>query len=147
MKKILIVEDDRDIIELVRYNLEKENFRVQAVEDGVTGLTQIRKSRPDMIILDLMLPRLSGLEICREIRQDSSLPRIPIIMLTARADEADRVVGLETGADDYVPKPFSPRELVARVKAPPTYRSIGIQAFSFAGSTSAAPFFGSMNRK
>lgn len=117
MKKILIVEDDRDIIELVRYNLEKENYRVQAVEDGVTGLTQIRKTRPDMIILDLMLPRLSGLEICREIRQDSSLPRIPIIMLTARADESDRVVGLEMGADDYVPKPFSPRELVARVKA------------------------------
>jgi two-component system alkaline phosphatase synthesis response regulator PhoP len=117
MKKIIIVEDDRDIVELVRYNLEKENYRVQAVEDGVTGLTQIRKTRPDMVILDLMLPRLSGLEICRELRQDPNLPRIPIIMLTARADEADRVVGLEMGADDYVPKPFSPRELVARVKA------------------------------
>ena len=117
MKKIMIVEDDRDIIELVRYNLEKENFRVQSVEDGVSGLTQIRKTRPDMVILDLMLPRLSGLEICRELRQDVSLPRIPIIMLTARGDESDRVAGLEMGADDYVPKPFSPRELVARVRA------------------------------
>jgi two-component system, OmpR family, alkaline phosphatase synthesis response regulator PhoP len=117
MKKILIVEDDKDIIELVRYNLEKENFRVIHAQDGVLGLTQIRKTRPDLIILDLMLPRLSGLEICREVRKDPSLSRIPIIMLTARGDEADRVVGLEMGADDYVPKPFSPRELVARVRA------------------------------
>ena len=117
MKKILIVEDDKDIIELVRYNFEKENFRVIHAEDGVLGLTQIRKTRPDLIILDLMLPRLSGLEICREVRKDSTLSRIPIIMLTARGDEADRVVGLEMGADDYVPKPFSPRELVARVRA------------------------------
>jgi phosphate regulon transcriptional regulator PhoB len=117
MKKILIVEDDKDIVELVRYNLEKENYRVLSAEDGVLGLTQIRKTRPDMVILDLMLPRLSGLEICREIRKDTTLARTPIIMLTARAEEADRVVGLEMGADDYVAKPFSPRELVARVKA------------------------------
>lgn len=117
MKKILIVEDDKDIVELVRYNLEKENFRVLSAEDGVLGLTQIRKSRPDMVILDLMLPRLSGLEICREVRKDTTLSRTPIIMLTARSEEADRVVGLEMGADDYVAKPFSPRELVARVKA------------------------------
>ncbi|HUS12372.1 MAG TPA: response regulator transcription factor [Pyrinomonadaceae bacterium] len=117
MKKILIVEDDKDIIELVRYNFEKENFRVIHAEDGVLGLTQIRKTHPDLIILDLMLPRLSGLEICREVRKDPTLSRIPIIMLTARGDEADRVVGLEMGADDYVPKPFSPRELVARVRA------------------------------
>lgn len=117
MKKILIIEDDRDIVELVRYNLEKENFRVLSAEDGASGLVQIRKHRPDMVILDLMLPRLSGLEICREVRQDAELARTPIIMLTARADEADRVVGLEMGADDYIPKPFSPRELVARVRA------------------------------
>ena len=117
MKRILIVEDDRDIVELVRYNLEKDDFQVQAVGDGVSALAQVKKSAPDLVILDLMLPKLSGLEICKEIRRDASLNRLPILMLTARGDEADRVVGLEIGADDYVTKPFSPRELVARVKA------------------------------
>jgi len=117
MKRILIVEDDRDIVELVRYNLEKDDFQVQAVGDGVSALAQVKKSPPDLVILDLMLPKLSGLEICKEIRRDASLNRLPILMLTARGDEADRVVGLEIGADDYVTKPFSPRELVARVKA------------------------------
>ena len=117
MKRILIVEDDKDIVELVRYNLEKDDFQVQAVGDGVSALAQVKKSAPDLVILDLMLPKLSGLEICKEIRRDASLNRLPILMLTARGDEADRVVGLEIGADDYVTKPFSPRELVARVKA------------------------------
>ncbi len=117
MKRILIIEDDKDIVELVRYNLEKEDFRVLAVGDGVSGLAQVKKSPPDLLLLDLMLPKLSGLEICKDIRRDSSLNRLPILMLTARGDEADRVVGLELGADDYVTKPFSPRELVARVKA------------------------------
>jgi two-component system, OmpR family, alkaline phosphatase synthesis response regulator PhoP len=117
MKRILIIEDDRDIVELVRYNLEKEGFRVSAAEDGASGLAQVKSSPPDLIVLDLMLPRLPGLEICRELRRDPKLPRLPILMLTARGDEADRVVGLEMGADDYVSKPFSPRELVARVKA------------------------------
>jgi two-component system, OmpR family, alkaline phosphatase synthesis response regulator PhoP len=116
MRNILIIEDDKDIIELVRYNLEKEGFRVSSNEDGVTGLAQIRRTPPDLVILDLMLPRLPGLEICKELRRDQSLPRLPIMMLTARGEEADRVVGLEMGADDYVTKPFSPRELVARVK-------------------------------
>src|SRR3990172_674803 len=117
MKQVLIVEDDKDIVDLVRYNLEKEGFRVVAAGDGVTGLAQIRKSPPDLLLLDLMLPKLSGLEICKEVRRDQTLNRLPVLMLTARGDEADRVVGLELGADDYVTKPFSPRELVARVKA------------------------------
>ncbi len=117
MKRILIIEDDRDIVELVRYNLEKEGFQVTAAGDGATGLAQLRKSPPDVLILDLMLPKLSGLEVCREVRRDASLNRLPILMLTARGEVADRVVGLELGADDYVTKPFSPRELAARVKA------------------------------
>ena len=117
MKRILIIEDDRDIIELVRYNLVNEGFQVTAASDGTAGLASLKKSPPDILLLDLMLPRLSGLEICKEIRRDSALNRLPILMLTARGEEADRVVGLEMGADDYVTKPFSPRELVARVKA------------------------------
>ncbi len=117
MRRILVIEDDKDIVELVRYNLEKEGFQVVASADGTTGLAQIRKSPPDLLILDLMLPKLSGLEICKEIRKDASLNRLPVLILTAKGEEADRVVGLELGADDYVTKPFSPRELVARVKA------------------------------
>ena len=117
MKRILIIEDDKDIVELVRYNLEKEGFQVSSDGDGLNGLSQAKKSPPDLLILDLMLPRLLGLEICKELRRNEKVGRIPILMLTARGDEADRVVGLELGADDYVSKPFSPRELVARVKA------------------------------
>lgn len=117
MTRILIIEDDKDIVELVRYNLEKEGFKVSAAGDGVNGLAQVKKSPPDLLLLDLMLPSLSGLEICKEIRRESTLNRLPILMLTARGEETDRVVGLELGADDYVTKPFSPRELVARVKA------------------------------
>src|SRR3989449_6431576 len=116
MKRILIIEDDRDIIELVRYNLVNEGCQVSAASDGAAGLASLKKSPPDILLLDLMLPRLSGLEICKEIRRDSALNRLPILMLTARGEEADRVVGLEMGADDYVTKPFSPRELAARVR-------------------------------
>ncbi len=117
MKRILIIEDDRDIVELVRYNLANEGFEVTAVADGSAGLAALRKSTPDVVILDLMLPKMPGLEICKEIRRDPALNRLPILMLTARGEEADRVIGLEMGADDYVTKPFSPRELAARVKA------------------------------
>jgi len=117
MKRVLLIEDDRDIVELVRYNLEREGFQVAAATDGASGLAQVRKTPPDILLLDLMLPKLSGLDICKEIRRDTSLNRLPILMLTARGEEADRVVGLEMGADDYVTKPFSPRELGARVKA------------------------------
>ncbi len=117
MKRIQVIEDDKDIVELVRYNLEKDGFQVIASSDGAMGLAQIRKAPPDLLVLDLMLPKLSGLDICREVRKDASLNRLPILILTAKGEEADRVVGLELGADDYVTKPFSPRELVARVKA------------------------------
>lgn len=117
MKRVLIIEDDKDIVELVRYNLANEGFQVAAAFDGSSGLAALKKASPDLLILDLMLPKLSGLDICREIRRDEALNRLPILMLTARGDEADRVVGLEMGADDYVTKPFSPRELLARVKA------------------------------
>jgi two-component system, OmpR family, alkaline phosphatase synthesis response regulator PhoP len=117
MKRVLIIEDDRDIIELVRYNLEQEGFSLAAARDGLSGLEQVKKSPPDVLLLDLMLPKLSGLEICKAIRRDEKLNRLPILMLTARGDESDRVIGLELGADDYVTKPFSPRELVARVRA------------------------------
>ena len=117
MKRVFIIEDDRDIVELVRYNLSNEGYQVTGAYDGVTGLATLKKTPPDILLLDLMLPKLSGLEICREIRRDEALNRLPILMLTARGEEADRVVGLEMGADDYVTKPFSPRELIARVKA------------------------------
>jgi two-component system, OmpR family, alkaline phosphatase synthesis response regulator PhoP len=117
MKRILIIEDDRDIVELVRYNLANEGFQVSSAHDGSTGLSTLKKTPPDLLLLDLMLPKLSGLDICREVRKDDSMNRLPILMLTARGEEADRVVGLEMGADDYVTKPFSPRELIARVKA------------------------------
>src|ERR1700740_1892935 len=111
-----MIEDDRDIVELVRYNLANEGFEVTALADGLAGLSLLRKSAPDLVILDLMLPKMPGLEVCKEIRRDPALNRLPILMLTARGEEADRVIGLEMGADDYVTKPFSPRELVARVK-------------------------------
>src|SRR5271169_7001027 len=117
MKRILIIEDDRDIVELVRYNLASEGFEVSSATDGSSGLAQLRKTPPDLLLLDLMLPKMPGLEVCKEIRRDTALNRLPILMLTARGEEADRVIGLEMGADDYVTKPFSPRELVARVKA------------------------------
>ncbi|MGH8459584.1 MAG: response regulator, partial [Nevskiales bacterium] len=116
-KRILIIEDDKDIRGLLRYDLEREGFRVSESEDGVEGLAQVRKSPPDLLVLDLMLPRLSGLEICKQVRREEATQRIPILILTARSEEPDRIVGLELGADDYVTKPFSPRELVARVKA------------------------------
>lgn len=115
--RVLLIEDDKDIVELVRYNLEKDGYQVSACSDGAIGLAQIRKTPPDLLLLDLMLPKLSGLEICKEIRRDDRLGRLPILIISARGEEADRVVGLELGADDYVTKPFSPRELVARVKA------------------------------
>jgi len=117
MKRVLLIEDDPDIVELLRYNLEKEGFEVEGVSDGETGLRVLREHTPDLLILDLMLPRLSGLEICKATRNDATLENLPIIMLTARGEEADRVVGLELGADDYVTKPFSVREMTARVKA------------------------------
>jgi len=117
METILIVEDEADIAELVKYHLVKEGFTARTVSDGKQALELIVRDHPDLIILDLMLPGMDGLELCRRLRSGSATQGIPIIMLTAKAEEVDRIVGLEIGADDYVPKPFSTRELVARVKA------------------------------
>ena len=116
-QRILVVDDEPDLLELVRVNLTQAGFEVETAETGRQALERVRRSAPDLLILDLMLPDLSGTEVCRHLRQDSSLAEIPIIMLTARADEVDRVVGLAVGADDYVTKPFSPRELTLRVRA------------------------------
>jgi phosphate regulon transcriptional regulator PhoB len=116
-KKILIVEDEHDLIRLLKYNLEKEGFRVSSVTDGSLVLAEIRREEPDLLVLDLMLPGMDGLEICRQVRRHDKYAAVPILMLTARSGEADRVVGLELGADDYVTKPFSMRELIARIRA------------------------------
>lgn len=116
-RKILVVEDEEDIRTLVRYNLEAEGFAVVDASDGERGLNLAAKERPALIVLDLMLPGLSGLEVCRLLRTKEETAHIPILILTARATEVDKVLGLEMGADDYVTKPFSPREFVARVKA------------------------------
>ncbi|HET6781275.1 MAG TPA: response regulator transcription factor [bacterium] len=113
-QKILVVDDEPHIVELVKYNLLQEGFDVLSAYDGSEGLARARQHRPDLVILDIMLPYIDGLEVCRQIRRESS---VPIIMLTAKDGELERVVGLEIGADDYVTKPFSPRELVARVRA------------------------------
>jgi two-component system phosphate regulon response regulator PhoB len=114
---ILIVEDEAALIELLRYNLEKEGFRVSTAVDGEEGLTAIEESKPDLVLLDWMLPLVSGLEVCRQIRRKAATRTLPVIMLTARSEETDRVRGLEVGADDYITKPFSPSELMARVRA------------------------------
>ncbi|NLW56195.1 MAG: response regulator transcription factor [Firmicutes bacterium] len=116
-ERILIVEDEPNIIELVAYNLEKEGWLVSKAQTGEEGWEKIQAERPDIILLDLMLPGIDGMEICRRTRQNKLTRDIPIIILTAKAEEADRVLGLESGADDYVTKPFSPRELVARIRA------------------------------
>jgi phosphate regulon transcriptional regulator PhoB len=114
---VLLVEDERDIADLVRYHVEKAGMRCVHASDGGAALRLARTELPDLVILDLVLPGLDGLEVCRQLRRDSATRQLPIIMLTARGEEVDRVVGLELGADDYVVKPFSPRELVARIRA------------------------------
>ncbi|MCR4295624.1 MAG: response regulator, partial [Elusimicrobia bacterium] len=113
-EKLLVVEDDKNLVKLLKYNLEKEGWRVLTAADGEAGLAVLRKERPDLVVLDAMMPKLDGFEFLKVIRRES---RIPILMLTARKEEVDRVLGLELGADDYVTKPFGVRELVARVKA------------------------------
>ena len=116
-QKILVVEDEPDIRKLVQYNLSQERFTVLEAEDGEQALNLLQREKPNLVILDLMLPGLSGMEICKLLRQRSDTNKLPILMLTAKAGEADRVVGLEMGADDYLTKPFSPREMIARVRA------------------------------
>ena len=116
-KHILVVEDEADLVELISYNLKKEGFSVDSAMDGETALSKIKKGRYDLLVLDLMLPGIQGMELCRILRSDPKTETLPIIMLTAKGEEVDKILGLEMGADDYITKPFSPRELVARVKA------------------------------
>ncbi|HYN19616.1 MAG TPA: response regulator [Thermoanaerobaculia bacterium] len=116
-ERILLIEDEPDIAEVLQYNLEKEGYHVDVARRGDTGLEVVRKDNPDLILLDLMLPGIDGLEITRLLKRDPATAHLPIVMLTARGEEMDRIVGLELGADDYISKPFSPREVVLRVKA------------------------------
>ena len=115
--RILIVDDEKDIVDLVAYNLEKEGYEVLKALDGEKALALVRAKKPALVVLDLMLPGIQGLEVCKRLRRDAETASVPIIMLTAKGEELDRVIGLEVGADDYVTKPFSVKELVARVKA------------------------------
>lgn len=117
MSHILIIEDDPSLVELLRYNLENEGFDVSVARDGEEGLESVATQVPDLVVLDWMLPNVSGIEVCRQLRQKPETRTMPVIMLTAKGEESDRVRGLETGADDYIVKPFSPAELTARIKA------------------------------
>jgi len=116
-RKILIIEDETDVADLLTLNLRKAGYKISTATDGASGLQKARNNKPDFIILDLMLPKMSGLEVCRILKSDTATAQMPILMLTAKAEEVDRIVGLEFGADDYVTKPFSPREIVLRIRA------------------------------
>jgi two-component system, OmpR family, alkaline phosphatase synthesis response regulator PhoP len=116
MSKILIVDDEKDIVELLSYNLEKEGFSTIKAYDGEAALGLVRSVKPDLMILDLMLPKMNGLDVCKAIRRNPDMANLPIIMLTAKGDEVDKIIGLEIGADDYVTKPFSVKELIARIR-------------------------------
>src|SRR6266700_3637204 len=116
-RKILIIEDESDVADLLTLNLRKAGLRISTAADGASGLQKARDDRPDFIVLDLMLPKMLGLEVCRILKSDTATRHIPILMLTAKAEEIDRIVGLEFGADDYVTKSFRPPELVLRIKA------------------------------
>ncbi|MFC1652995.1 response regulator [Planctomycetota bacterium] len=115
--RILIVEDDRDIVDLLEFNLQEEGYETVVAMDGAEALAQARRTQPQIIILDIMLPVLDGFEVCRSLKASEATAAIPIVILSARSQETDKVVGLELGADDYVTKPFSPRELIARIRA------------------------------
>jgi DNA-binding response OmpR family regulator len=115
--RVLVVEDEADVAEMIRYNLDKEGYDVRLAGTGTDALRQVKDTRPDVILLDIMVPQLNGWETCRRLKQDRETQAIPVIMVTGRVEEGDKVLGFEMGADDYVTKPFSPRELVARVRA------------------------------
>lgn len=117
MQTILIIEDEKDLAELIAFNLEREGFRAVTVHDGLNGLNQVSRIKPDLVILDLMLPGLLGIEVCKTMKRNEKTARIPVLMLTAKGEEIDKVVGFEVGAEDYVVKPFSTRELILRVRA------------------------------
>ncbi|WP_243368777.1 response regulator [Fundidesulfovibrio soli] len=116
-ESVLLVEDDEDILQLLEYNFQNAGFAVTTSRDGLDALARIRRQRPDLVLLDIMLPGADGFEVCRSIKRDPKTAQVPVIMLTARGEEVDRIVGLELGADDYVVKPFSPRELILRARA------------------------------
>lgn len=117
MKRILIIEDEKDLAELLAFNLEKEGFEARCAFDGISGLAAARSECPDLVVLDLMLPGMLGTEVCKALRKEPATARTPVLMVTAKSDEIDRVVGFEVGADDYIVKPFSMRELTLRIKA------------------------------
>jgi phosphate regulon transcriptional regulator PhoB len=137
-KKILVADDEKDIVELVAYNLEQEGFAVLAASDGRQAWEKVNEEKPDLLILDLMMPGIPGMEVCRMVRRQASTASLPIIMLTAKADPIDKILGLEIGADDYIAKPFHVRELIARVRAvlrrsePPPEGGLP-ESFSFEG--------------
>jgi DNA-binding response OmpR family regulator len=114
---VLVVEDERDVAELIRYNLTREGYEVVVAGSGGDAIKQAREVQPDLVLLDIMVPQVNGWEVCRRLKQDAETRAIPVIMVTGRVEEGDKVLGFEMGADDYVTKPFSPRELVARVRA------------------------------
>ncbi|MCX7884103.1 MAG: response regulator transcription factor [Caloramator sp.] len=116
-EKILIIDDESNIVELIKYNLEMNGYKVLYAYDGNEGLNIAREQNPDLILLDIMLPQMDGFDVCKEIKKDKEIEHIPIIMLTAKGEEFDKILGLELGADDYITKPFSVRELLARIKA------------------------------
>ena len=115
--RVLVVEDERDVAELLRYHLVREGFEVTAVSSGTDAVRQAREARPDIVLLDIMVPQLNGWEVCRRLKQEAETRGVPVIMVTGRVEEGDKVLGFEMGADDYITKPFSPRELIARVRA------------------------------
>jgi phosphate regulon transcriptional regulator PhoB len=116
-KKILVVDDEKDIVELISYNLEQEGFAVIKAYDGQMAWERVKTAKPDLVVLDLMIPGIHGLEVCKLIRRDAATGTLPIIMLTAKSDQVDKILGLELGADDYITKPFNVRELIARIRA------------------------------
>ena len=141
-KTVLIVEDEKNIVDILRFNLQREGYRTVEAYDGADGLDKARKENPDIILLDVMLPKMNGFDVCRTLRNAGN--NVPVIILTAREEEADKVLGLEIGADDYITKPFSMRELIARVKA--NIRRTGMNAASSATAASTAmPVVGSLS--
>ena len=141
-KTVLIVEDGKNIVDILRFNLQREGYRTVEAYDGADGLDKARKENPDIILLDVMLPKMIGFDVCRALREEGN--NVPVIILTAREEEADKVLGLEIGADDYITKPFSMRELIARVKA--NIRRTGMNAASSATAASTAmPVVGSLS--
>ena len=139
-KTVLIVEDEKNIVDILRFNLQREGYRTVEAYDGADGLDKARKENPDIILLDVMLPKMIGFDVCRTLRDEGN--NVPVIILTAREEEADKVLGLEIGADDYITKPFSMRELIARVKA--NIRRTGMNAVASTAAATVMPVVGDL---